>query len=700
MEKINKNINNDLKILREYFNETYQSYLNNISPLIFMNDFLDKIIELTGSKSGYIMSLYNYNDASKDNFLILEAINKNIFSTNEFIVHNNNLISLEDDSIFVNVCKSGEFFLSNNFKQNELYKEPYTNITDIKTYFCYPIKFINKIIGVIGLVNANSYDNEIFVLMEELSNLLSILINNYKNNNKTNQDKRFISFQLMDEIMNKTNDGVIIINNYGEILYHNYLGIEFIKNIINDKYSKKFISKNIIDLISQFDFLVGFDDKKENKLFKNKSINLEATNHNGNILYYEISINSVLSNNIINHIMLIDKREVSSPTNKKTQNNLVAFLSHELRNPLQSLTMAIHLLQKKIEQIDKIDNKLNLYITTISKSSNEMKRIINDILDLSKVECNEMELILDNHNIDEIIDTLLLNFTNTLHEKNITIKKCIDEKCPKTIFTDLTRINQILSNLISNAIKYSEKNKEIIIKLTYEKKNHGINFDIIDQGMGISKDQFHNLFKENGKTTNSYKFDVKSNGIGLYLSQKIAHILEGHITFSSEPNIGSVFTLFHPIKLGLSINNLKNKVNANILEGKVLIVDDDESNLIMFRLLLENFKLEYNIDLEINTVQDGKSAIDICLINKYDLIFMDINMVGIDGCTATKVIKANYDKKNYKIPVIATTGNIMAKKENQNISTNGSKYLCFDDIIIKPYDEQSILSILNRYLTN
>ena len=698
MEKINKNISYDLKVLREYFNEAYQSYLNNISPLIFMNDFLDKIIELTGSKSGYIMGLYDFNELINENCLILEAINKNIFSANEFIVHNNNLISLEEDSVFVNVYKSGTYFISNDFNKTDLYKEPYTNITDIKSYICYPIKYINKVIGVIGLVNAPIYDESIIFFMEELSNLLSILINNYKNNNKNNQDKRFISFQLMDEIMNKTNDGVIIINNCGEILYHNYLGIEFIKNIINDKYSKKFINKNIVDLISQFDFLVGVDEK--NKLFKNKSINLEATNLNGNILYYEISINSVLSNNIINHIMLIDKKELSSPTNKKTQNNLIAFLSHELRNPLQSLTMAIHLLQKKMEQIDKLDNKLNLYITTISKSSNEMKRIINDILDLSKVESNEMELILDNHNIDEIIDTLILNFSNVLNEKNITIKKSIDEKCPITIFTDLTRINQILSNLISNAIKYSNKNTEIIINLDYDKKNHGINFEIIDQGMGISKDQFHNLFKENGKTTNSYKFDIKSNGIGLYLSQKIAHILDGHITFSSEPNKGSVFTLFHPIKLGLSINNLKNKVNSNILEGKVLLVDDDESNLIMFRLLLENFKLEYNIDLQINTVQDGKSAVDICLINKYDLIFMDINMVGIDGCTATKLIKANYDKKNYKIPVIATTGNIMAKKENQNISANGFKYLCFDDIIIKPYDEQSILSILNRYLTN
>jgi two-component system sensor histidine kinase BarA len=119
----------------------------------------------------------------------------------------------------------------------------------------------------------------------------------------------------------------------------------------------------------------------------------------------------------------------------------------------------------------------------------------------------------------------------------------------------------------------------------------------------------------------------------------------------------------------------------------------------MFRLLLEGFKFEYGIDLDINTVQDGNSAIELCKVQKYDLIFMDINMVGIDGCTATNIIKENYAKNNTKVPVIATTGNIMAKKENQNNIPTENKYICFDNIVIKPYDEENILSILNSYLS-
>ena len=329
-----------------------------------------------------------------------------------------------------------------------------------------------------------------------------------------------------------------------------------------------------------------------------------------------------------------------------------------------------------------------------------MKRIINDILDLSKIESNEMEIILDNHKIEDIILELIETFKNMAKEKNINLKYIIDSNCPVSIFTDLTRVKQILSNLISNGIKYSNKNSEVIVNVTYNKKLHGINFEIIDFGMGISKEESNNLFKENGKTTNSYKFDVKSNGFGLYLSQKIAHLLEGHISFRSKYNSGSTFNFFHPIKLGMSINMFKNnKIQTKNISGKILIVDDDESNLTMFRLLLEGFKFEYGIDLDINTVQDGNSAIDLCKVQKYDLIFMDINMVGIDGCTSTNIIKENYQKNNIKVPVIATTGNIMAKKENQNSNPTENKYICFDNIVIKPYDEENILSILNSYLT-
>lgn len=697
MEKINIY---DVKKLRSYYNETYQLYLNNVSPLIFMNDFLDKIIELTSSNSGYIMSVFNNNNKK---YLIMEALNNNIINSNELIIPKTNMLDLDEDSIITNVIKTGQYFITNDLKNVDLNKGCLSKFDNINTYVSYPIKYLDEILGVISLINSDNYTDNTLEFLKEVTYLLGILMNNYLSTKNTINDKRFVSFQLMNEIMNKISDGIIIISEDFNILYYNNLGTQFIKDIINDDYCDNFYNKNIINLIPQFDFL-KFDssnEKKEHKLFKNKIINLEIEKSE-NIMNYGVLLNSVISNNIINHIFLINSKIDENNNNiKKTQNNLIAFLSHELRNPLQSLSMAVHLLNKKLKITDLTEPKIDLYLNTISSSSNEMKRIINDILDLSKIESNEMELILENYQIEDIISELLTSFKNVAKDKNISLNYIIDSNCPSSIFTDSMRIKQILSNLISNAIKYSNKNSEVIINATYNKKSHGINFDIIDFGLGISKEESNNLFKENGKTTNSYKFDVKSNGFGLYLSQKIAHLLEGHISFKSKYNSGSTFTFFHPIKLGMSINlfNKNNKIHAKNISGKILIVDDDESNLTMFRLLLEGFKFEFGIDLDINTVQDGKSAIELCNVQKYDLIFMDINMVGIDGCTTTNIIKENYNKHNIKVPVIATTGNIMAKKENQNNNHTENKYICFDNIVIKPYDEENILSILNSYLT-
>ena len=416
MEKIN-NINYDIKTLHYNYNEAYQSYLNNISPIIFMNDFLDKLIQLTKSKSGYIMSIY------QDSYLILEAINKNIFKENEFFIQNNNMINLQIDSIVTSVARTGIYIMTNDCKNHPLYKEPLSLYSDIKTYICYPIKYMDKVIGVLGLTNADSYELSILDFLKETSCLISILMNNYLNN-KISNNKRFVSFQLMDEIINNTNDGILIVSNNGDILYHNNLGVNFIKNIINDKYTKDFLDKNLIELVPQFDFIKHNGEITENKVFKNKNINLEVTDIDDKIVNYSISINSVITNNILHHIFLIQEKESSENLCKKNQNNLVAFLSHELRNPLQSLTMAIHLLQKKIDVLDENiikSNKVDIYLNTISKSSGEMKRIINDILDLSKLEANEIELILDNHNLDDIVKELIDSFKMISKEKNINL---------------------------------------------------------------------------------------------------------------------------------------------------------------------------------------------------------------------------------------------------------------------------------------
>lgn len=277
-------------------------------------------------------------------------------------------------------------------------------------------------------------------------------------------------------------------------------------------------------------------------------------------------------------------------------------------------------------------------------------------------------------------------------KKKLNLSCIINTDAPKNLYTDSTRMNQILGNLISNSIKYSDTG-DILLTVSYDDTNHGVLFSVIDNGIGIREDEIDRLFKDYGQTSNSFKFNIDSNGLGLCISQKIANLMGGNISVKSEFNRGSIFTLYHPIKLGFSGTMFDKKVIEIYLSGNILIVDDNESNLSLFKLLLENFNYEYNLELNTECVSNGSDAIEVCKINNYDIIFMDINMPGIDGSTAAKIIKKN----NFKGAIIATTGNIMAKTENRT-GLDRNKYNCFDEIIIKPFDDTIILNVLKKFL--
>ena len=160
MEKINIY---DTKKLRSYYNETYQLYLNNVSPLIFMSDFLDKIIQLTFSKSGYIMSIFNNNnnDNNDKKFLIMEALNNNILNSNELVIPKTNMLDLEEDSIISNVVKTGKYFITNDLKNVDLNKGCLSKFDNLNTYVSYPIKYLDEIIRSMNLLSSN--DKTIFV---------------------------------------------------------------------------------------------------------------------------------------------------------------------------------------------------------------------------------------------------------------------------------------------------------------------------------------------------------------------------------------------------------------------------------------------------------------------------------------------------------------------------------------------------------
>ena len=421
----------------------------------------------------------------------------------------------------------------------------------------------------------------------------------------------FVMYQLLENVMDMIHDGVLVVNIKFDIMYIN----AYANNLLINK-------NNITNLLLLFPQLNFLHDANE-KFFKNRKIEINIS-ENKTEKHLEFIFNTVSKENQYFHLIIINNIMQKKDEHKTSGKCLMAYLSHELRNPLQSITLASHLVKTGIKSFEektdlKIPPKLITHINTVNKSCHDMKIIINDILDLSRIEANELVIEMEICYINDIIDSVIDDNIHESSQKGLNFIKIIEKNVPKTIFTDMTRINQILCNLVSNSIKYSEKGN-ITLKVSYDKLKNNVIFDIIDEGIGIKDNDIQNLFKTYGKTSNNYKVKACSEGLGLCISQKLANLLGGQITVKSEMNIGSIFSLMHPIKLGMSGVKFEENESIISLSGNVLLVDDNNSNLSLLHMLLDQFNYEYMWTIKIESVSNGNDAIELCKINKYDLI--------------------------------------------------------------------------------
>jgi len=674
----------------DIYNETYQSYLNNLPSVFFINTFLDKIIDATQSKYGFIATLI---DIENERHLYIDTVcNK---TNHDLCFPQNSLIKVDDiECTCLKSTIDGNINIIDNMQELKHinYIDAFHNVNEIISI---PVIFCNKTHGIICLVNKeNGYKNDNIKDYHLLGNLYGTLHNVSTNVSKVSQylDNRFMTFQIIQEILNTTNESIIVTDSKCIVMFNNNNAKK-----INDQYNDiSMVGIKINNIICGLDIIC--DDTVWQKMYKNKKLSFENFN---------ITINSVMCNKNIYHVFNICNEQIQdddmyvSTTIQKSHNNFIAFLSHELRNPLQSITLSQYLLKTKINKViennrDAFDVPVKL-LNMMDKSCNDMKKIIDDILDLSRIESKEFSINICDCDIYDIIDNIIIEYVESARQKNVVLTlNTIKKNVPTILLTDESRVSQIITNLISNAIKYTQENGKIWIDIVLNDKDV-MEIRVNDNGIGIRTSEINNLFKKYGQTTNNFKLGCDSNGLGLCVSQKIARLLGGHISVCSEYDKGSCFTFHHPLTFGQITDHEQNKstknhefsaCGLNIIKKNILIVDDNETNLSLLKMLLQDFNYDLNFDLNIDAVHNGYDAIQICKINKYDCIFMDINMDGIDGCTACEMIKNNNISDDIKI--IAATGNIFAASHN---TSDNYMYKHFDYTMIKPYDKNKILSI-------
>jgi signal transduction histidine kinase/CheY-like chemotaxis protein len=568
--------------------------------------------------------------------------------------YNNFLSGIPTDlliNVFIDRCI--KFINESKIKYYTLSHTPFMN--------CRQLVFNKKNVGYFLINKTQEFNNDEEELYDLFLSYLSLLLYNIKN--LTNDDLLFKNPFI--EILNTTNLNLVITDQDSNIFYYNENFTSFITllNPFTQKYIENLKTKSLFDIFPQLTCLI-----ENNTLYKNKKININFIKNNKTIVL-ELNINTIQYLDKFYNVITIDEKN-----NVKFIDN-TSFLSHELRNPLQTIVLASSIIKKNHTQ-DK-------YIDMILKASNDMKKIINDIFDLNKINNNELILTIEQINIRYFYNDLITQLRSNNY-KNIDFNLTINDVIPEFLFTDITRLKQIIMNLIMNAIKYSKKDKKNLITININSKNDEIIFEIEDQGIGIIKENL-DMIKDFNVTTIINSND--SHGLGLFICNKLIKLLGGSLNIKSEFNKGSTFIFTHPIKIGMSHNLQMNDSffnDLNDIQKNILIVDDIESNVILLKLILQNINDQYSSKFNIDVTMSGENCIILEKNKKYDIIFLDLTMEIMDGYCTARILRKN----NYVGKIIVMTGNDKIKNSIYNE--------LFDDILIKPFDNNSLLEIIKK----
>lgn len=364
----------------------------------------------------------------------------------------------------------------------------------------------------------------------------------------------------------------------------------------------------------------------------------------------------------------------------KFKDQFLANMSHEIRTPLNGVVGMTDIILSETDPKSNLGEKLMV----IKNASKSLLVIINDILDLSKIEAGKMELNYLPTDLNSLINDSLSLYVPLAKEKNISILLETDTDLRQKYLIDKIRVGQVLNNFLSNAIKFTERGTvSIKVQVEKSKKRDNVKVAIVDSGVGIRKENQDKLFKKFSQTDIKSKKSYSGTGLGLVLSKEFIELMGGETGFQSEYQKGSTFWF----KLNLEKTELElgNSVGSDyqFKPGlKVLLVDDKKVNLTVASLMLKK------LDCIVETAENGLIAIDIIKEKTFDIVFMDIQMPEMNGVEALNYIKSN-ELTSSKCKIVALTANAVEGDEQKYMK------LGFDSYLPKPITIDSIKNLIS-----
>jgi len=388
-------------------------------------------------------------------------------------------------------------------------------------------------------------------------------------------------------------------------------------------------------------------------------------------------------------------RVAEAATTSKSQ--FLANMSHELRTPMTGVLGMLDLVL-----LGNLEAEQREYIEISKKSGLSLVRILNDILDLTKIEAGKLSIEEKPFSVRECVENTCNIFFPLVRGKGIDLDCAVANDVPGILIGDLARICQVVTNLVGNAVKFTQKGK-VELRVTAGASTLGgkreVTFAVSDSGTGIPDDKKHLLFHAFSQVDDSHSRSYGGTGLGLTISKEIGELMGGTITFASEERVGSVFTFTLPLaeaqrerEAQLATNPQPTDSKSATSEGeripRILLVDDEPTIGMILGAMLK--KSRYEMDL----AEDGQKAIEMWELGGYDLVLMDVQMPRLNGFEATSIIRCREQERGSHTPIIAMTAHAGNEAKEKCLAAG------MDDYIAKPIDFEKTLQVIGETLKN